>query len=112
MMEKYLPIGTVVQLKEAKKRLMIIGFCPTTLKEDKKTVYDYCGCLFPEGLLSSDETILFNHEDIDNLYCYGLVDQEQKDFIEELKRLVEEESANESSEDIEIPVLDKDTIEK
>ena len=28
MKEKYLPIGTVVTLQNAKKRIMIIGYCP------------------------------------------------------------------------------------
>ena len=49
--EKYLPIGTVVMLKGGKKRLMISGFCSISA-DDSKVIYDYSGCMFPEGFLS------------------------------------------------------------
>ena len=38
--EKYLPIGTVVLLKEGKKRVMITGFCIKP-EEDKNKMFDY-----------------------------------------------------------------------
>ena len=63
--EKFLPIGTVVMLKGGTKRVMIIGFCVTN-GEDKE-VYDYSGCLYPEGLLSSNEICMFNHDLIDTV---------------------------------------------
>ena len=50
MEKKLLPIGTVVYLKDGKKPLMIIGFCAMS---DSK-VFDYSGCLYPEGVISSD----------------------------------------------------------
>ena len=53
--EKYLPMGSVVLLKDAKKRIMITGFCLET--EDGK-MYDYTGCLYPEGYVSSEEYYL------------------------------------------------------
>ena len=44
-----LPIGSVVTLKEGKKKLMIIG----RIQENEKTkkLYDYAGCQWPEGFL-------------------------------------------------------------
>ncbi len=85
--EKYLPIGTVVMLKGGTKRVMITGFCsmPT---EDETQMYDYAGCMFPEGFLSSDQTALFNHEQIEKVYHMGLEDDEEKTFKEQLKLLV------------------------
>ena len=62
-MEKYLPIGTVVMLKEGKKKLMITGFC-TMDSENQSEMFDYSGCLYPEGLLSSEQVALFNHKQI------------------------------------------------
>ena len=44
--DKYLPIGTVVLLKNATKRLMIVGFCVKGDTDDK--IYDYVGCLYSE----------------------------------------------------------------
>ena len=55
MNDKLLPIGSVVLLKEAKKRLMIIGYYPTIISEEgNTTTYDYSGCLFPEGIIDSE----------------------------------------------------------
>lgn len=82
--EKYLPLGTVVMLKDASKRLMIIGFC-TSSNDNKEVIYDYSGCLYPEGVLSSDKSFLFNHNQIAKIYCLGLSDEEEKKFKINLK---------------------------
>ena len=52
MAEKYLPLGTVVTLQGATKRIMIIGYLPMT---EKNVVFDYSACIYPEGLLSSEQ---------------------------------------------------------
>lgn len=82
MNEKYLPIGTVVLLKNGKKRVMITGFL---VSSDGKTVYDYAGCMYPEGVVSSTEALVFNHDQIENIYHMGLIDEEEKQFKERLK---------------------------
>ena len=84
---KYLPIGSVVMLKSATKRLMITGFCAVS-KENPNIVFDYSGCIFPEGIVSSDQTALFNHEQIDKIYFVGLKDEEEKTFKEQLNNIV------------------------
>lgn len=81
--QKFLPIGTVVLLKGAKKRLMIAGFCAYD-EENKNKVYDYTGCLYPEGIISSREMALFDHSQIDKIYYLGLQDQEEKAFKQKL----------------------------
>ena len=43
MKEKYLPIGTVVLLKDATKRIMITGYC-SSIPEDVEKLYDDVGC--------------------------------------------------------------------
>ena len=85
--EKYLPIGTVVMLKGGTKRVMITGFC-SMANDNKSVMYDYSGCLYPEGFLSSNETALFNHNQIAQIYHMGLVDDEEKKFKETLNGLV------------------------
>lgn len=86
MKEKYLPIGTVVTLKNATKRIMIIGYLPVV--GENKEVYDYSACTYPEGLLSSDKTLAFNHSQIDNINFNGLEDEESQKFNENIKTVV------------------------
>ena len=94
--DKFLPIGTVVMLKGATKRLMISGFCAMEnepVENEDEKIWDYSGCLYPEGFLSSNQTCLFNHDQIDKIYHLGLSsdeDNEEKEFKERLKEVVEE----------------------
>lgn len=81
-MDKYLPIGSVVLLKEGTKRLMIYGINQKEINTDK--VWDYVGCLFPEGNIDSEHTYLFNHDDIEQIYFIGLQDKEELEFNEYL----------------------------
>lgn len=85
--EKYLPIGTVCMLKKGKKRVMITGFC-TIPDDDKTKMYDYNGCLYPEGVISTNQTIVFNHDMIDKIYYMGYIDSDEKEFQTKLKKLV------------------------
>lgn len=89
MPEKFLPIGSVVLLKGGSKRLMITGFC-VMAKDNSNVMYDYCGCLYPEGVISSDQTALFNHEQIEKIFYIGLSDEEEKTFKEKLKTILNE----------------------
>lgn len=85
--EKYLPIGSVVLLNEGTKRLMITGFCVVP-NDDKTKVYDYSGCLYPEGVISSDQIALFNHDQIKSIYAIGYSDDEEKKFKDNLKSVL------------------------
>ncbi len=80
---KLLPIGTVVMLKEGKKRVMITGFYSVS-EQNQNTIYDYSGCLYPEGVISSQRNLLFNHSQIDKIYYMGYTDDEEKQFKEKL----------------------------
>lgn len=88
MKEKYLPIGTVVLLKEATKTLMITGYCSST-PEDANTVYDYVAYLFPEGSLAGENVALFNHDQIGSIVHMGLVNDEYKNLDKVIKESVE-----------------------
>lgn len=95
MKEKFLPIGTVILMKDATKRLMITGYCSST-PENSEKVYDYVGCLFPEGNLAGDEVALFNHDQIGNILHMGLDDQEFVDLNHQLHTALYGEGANPS----------------
>ena len=88
--EKYLPIGTVVILKGATKRLMISGFCALD-NSNKNKIWDYSGCMYPEGFINSNQICLFDHNQIDKIYHIGLSnDAEEKDFKESLNIFMNE----------------------
>lgn len=89
MNKEYLPIGSVVLLKGADKRLMIFGIMPINLDEDKQ--HDYIGCLYPEGFLGSESTYLFNSEDIDKIDFIGFTDIEHQAFVSALNQHLENE---------------------
>lgn len=71
----YLPIGSVVLLKNANKRVMIYG--RIVRSTDDETVYDYVGCPYPEGAMGSDDKLLFNHDQIQMVYFIGFQDLEE-----------------------------------
>ena len=87
MRDKYLPIGSVVLLKGGKKRAMITGFC-SVAQENQDKIYDYSGCVYPEGYLSSNQVCLFDHDQIDKIFFTGFEDDEEFEFKEKLNRIV------------------------
>lgn len=89
--EKFLPIGSVVLLKGGTKKAMITGFC-SVASEEKTKIYDYTGCIYPEGYLDFDQVCLFDHNQIEKIYHLGYIDDEEKSFKEELKEVAEEYS--------------------
>lgn len=87
MFEKTLPIGTVVLLKNATKRLMILGYSRYQAGDQTK-VYDYCGCTYPEGFISPDKTAVFDHEQIAQIYALGYQNDEQIAFRQRLGQVL------------------------
>ena len=81
--EKFLPIGSVILLKGGEKRLMITGYCLLT-RENVDKVYDYSGCLYPEGIITSNQTAVFNHDQIEKVYALGYSDDEEKEYRQKL----------------------------
>ena len=80
--EKYLPIGTVVLLNGATKRVMITGFASMS-PETGETIFDYSGCTYPEGFFNYNEVCVFNHSQIDKVFFKGYVDNEQEEFMKD-----------------------------
>lgn len=91
MIDKYLPIGTIVLLKDGQKRIMITGFACKAEDYGNK-VFDYCGCLYPEGVLSTKESLIFNHNQIEHIFSIGYIDEEEKAFKAKLKKIIEDPS--------------------
>ena len=100
MIEKYLPIGTIVILKTAKRKLMITGYLPVSTLDGKTEVYDYSGCLFPDGILNSDELGLFNHDQIEKVFYNGYVNEESSEYLNNMKNINKDEILKEIENDL------------
>lgn len=79
-----LPIGSIVLLKEGKKKLMIFGV--KQMDSEVCVEYDYIGVMYPEGNIGIEGQYLFNHENIDRVFCRGYEDEERDAFIEALNK--------------------------
>lgn len=76
---KLLPVGSVVLLKNATKEVMVTGFY-TVSEKDPSKIYDYSACLYPEGIVNSNENLLFNHDQIDKILYVGYVSDKDRNF--------------------------------
>lgn len=97
--EKFLPIGSVVLLKGGKKELMVMSYCivPTGEIYDKngkvemeEKMFDYGGCVYPEGMITSDQLFAFNHDQIEKVCFKGYETDKQKEICKVLKAGLEE----------------------
>lgn len=83
-----LPIGSVVLLKNGKKRLMIFGV--KQCDEETGIEYDYIGVLYPEGNMGQKTQVLFNQIDIDQVCFRGYEDDDRAQFLDHLARFYRE----------------------
>lgn len=82
-MNDYLPVGSIVLLKDATKKVVIIGYA--VVEESSTEVWDYLGCVYPIGVIGMNKNLLFNKEQIDKVVFTGYSDEEGKNFISQLK---------------------------
>ncbi len=85
-----LPIGSVVLIGNAKKKLMIYGVKQGKAEEPDKE-YDYIGVPYPEGFISPDYTYLFDKDDISAVIFRGFEDIERQNFINKLSEFYDGE---------------------
>ncbi len=79
MRKELLPIGTVVLLEGGNRKVMITGY--SSKNNDEEKIYDYNGCIFPEGLIENIFCLFDNNQIIEVIYK-GLENEEFKEFIE------------------------------
>ena len=82
-----LPVGSVVLLKNSTRKLMIMGLLQAK-PEDMKRVYDYCGCVYPEGYMNPNNVYLFDEEQIERIYYRGFVNGEQEEFEKRVREIL------------------------
>lgn len=79
MRKELLPIGTVVLLEGGNRKVMITGY--SSKNNDEEKIYDYNGCIFPEGLIENIFCLFDNNQIIEVIYK-GLENEEFKEFVE------------------------------
>lgn len=82
----FLPLGSIVSLKKETSKIMIIGFAPM-IKNDITKRWDYLGCPYPTGVMTTEQSIVFNKGDIDKIFHKGYVDKKQIEYVDFLSKL-------------------------
>ena len=101
MLEGMLPVGSVLLLKNSKKKVMVIGVLQKQVKEGLEVIWDYSAVLYPEGYMGPDKTFLFNADMIDKVFALGYQDDEQfvfKTKIDQLKEKMDAEKNGSAQE--------------
>lgn len=93
-MKDLLPIGSIVLLKDASKKLMIIGVLQVNQKENK--IFDYLGVPYPEGFIGPENNFLFNHSDINDVIFIGYKNPERETFLKAMEILYNKEIAQQN----------------
>lgn len=92
-MEKieFLPLGSIVYLKEGNKKVMIIARGLVAKNVDGHIFFDYGGVPYPEGLVD-DQMAYFQHESITKVVFEGFKDLDDEATVEKINTYIENHS--------------------
>ena len=93
MMEKLLPIGSIVYLQEGSQKLMILNRAPQIDADNGLQRFDYSACVYPVGLVA-DQAFYFNTENIDRVLFKGFSDEDETRFHELYEKWLETTGKN------------------
>ena len=79
--QRFMPIGTVVKIKNVNFKIMIIGF---NFTDNQNATLDYVGCYYPYGIGDTSSLVYFNHIDVERIYHFGHFDIQGKKFQSDL----------------------------
>ncbi|WP_294499214.1 DUF4176 domain-containing protein [uncultured Gemmiger sp.] len=96
-MKELLPVGSVVLLRGAKKKVMIIGVMQKQKESGK--LYDYLGVPYPEGYISADRNLLFNQESINDVVFQGYDNPERQGFLQLLDVALQQQQPSAPADD-------------
>jgi len=66
--DELLPVGSVVTIDLVQQAVMIYG---RKQEQNSKVLWDYVACPYPQGHLSENTNVFFNHEHITNVIFKG-----------------------------------------
>lgn len=75
-----LPIGSVVKLKKGQVLLSVIGRGQLFDGDEGRGYFDYSAVIYPIGIVSADQFLFFNEEDIEEIVFEGYRNAEEKEF--------------------------------
>ena len=82
MQEALLPCGSIVKLYGGARYVMICGRVVFAYGDDH--VYDYTGCLYPEGMAHEDKMLFFDREAIERILFIGFQDRQEIEYREQV----------------------------
>ena len=78
-----LPLGSIVTIEDHKESVMVIGRkLGVKNSQGNLEVFDYGGCLYPEGLING-QGIFFNSKDIQGIIHIGYVNEKEETIRKE-----------------------------
>ena len=111
MNKRYLPIGSVIKLKNNNKSIMITGYYSVEYANDLE-IYDYSGCAYPEGVMIKSSYCSFNQSDIKEVLFEGYKTDEYKTLTNGLNEIDEEIMTGGEPQEIVLDGLDSDKEKK
>lgn len=111
MNKRYLPIGSVVKLKNNNKSIMITGYYSVEYARDLE-IYDYSGCAYPEGVMIKSSCCSFNQSDIKEVLFEGYKTEEYKTLTNGLNEIDEEIMTGGEPQEIVFDELDSNKEKK
>lgn len=87
MNKELLPIGSIVKLEKVTIEVMIAGYGIRDVNDTSK-IYDYIGLIWPDGLINSNQNLLFNTKDILETFHIGYKDAEQIEFANKISKIM------------------------
>lgn len=85
----FLPLGSIVRLKEAQRYLMIVARGLKVDLNGEEGVCDYAAVLYPEGL-TGDGIYYFNADGIEEVICEGAQEELGRKYTEVMEKLYNE----------------------
>ena len=123
--DKFLPIGTIVKVKNLDREVMISCYCIVSkldmAKKRKPEIREYGGCYYPDGFIRTDRIIAFNHDQIEKVIYMGYQTDESKENSDKYNKILEkslnllenvEDNPEESSKINDGPVIPIDENEE
>ena len=104
---RYLPIGSVIKLKNNNKSIMITGYYSVEYARDLE-IYDYSGCAYPEGVMIKSSCCSFNQSDIKEVLFEGYKTDEYTTLTNSLNEIDEEIMTGGEPQEIVFDELDSD----
>ena len=82
--DKFLPLGTIVKIKNLDREVMISSYCiipkVDIATKSKPDIREYGGCYYPDGFIRTDRIIAFNHDQIEKVVHMGYETEESKKY--------------------------------